>query len=820
MKRLLQRSIFRRSLLAVFGFAAALSPVLAQDYTYTTNSGAITVTGYTGSGGAVNIPSTLGGLPVTSIGNHAFEFNTSLTSVTIPIGVTNIGDDAFWACTGLTNVTIPNGVTNIGKGAFYLCALTSVTIPTNVITILDFAFNLCTNLTSVTIPGSVTSIGTGAFSQCYSLTNVTIGFGVTGIGISAFMGCPLISVTIPDSVTSIGSHAFWGCNKLASVTIPASVTNVGGYPFLACSSLSAITVVTNNPIYSSLDGVLFDKNQTTLLEYPAGAASQYTVPNSVTSITSNAFYGCNNLGSITIPSSVTNIGAEAFRECTNLTIVCFLGNAPIGGLTVFFGDYNVTVYYLPGTLGWFSTFGGRPTTLWNGQPLATVAVTGNPSGAIEGASSGNYEVGSSLQIGASGITGWTFSSWSDSNTQNPRTITVPPTNITYIANFSQTPAATITVQANPSNGGSAIGGGIYYVGSSQQISATANSGWTFSGWSDGNTQNPRTITVPLGGATYTAYFSPTSCTYALSTTSTNVAASGGSGSVSVTTGSECSWTVTTNQTWLRTTNSGTGSGTVSYTVDANIGLARVGVFSVQGRAFTVYQAGNIVAMIESFPVVAPLVPVMFTPDMFGGSSNSVSCLWNFGDGQTSTDCEPSHVFSNCGPHDVTAIVSDGIAPVTNSLLVSVTCPFSELAKPVSLKMKSNFAPGKLDTANFKTFVDLPSGFSVASTPVSLEVAGASVPFTLNAKGQGVNGSSSIKVTHKGSATSTVWQVTGKLKGDYDSGWQNYGLTNATVTATNITVPVLLLFDAASPESFLIDKPSLYKATAGKSGTAK
>jgi uncharacterized repeat protein (TIGR03803 family) len=220
------------------------------------------------------------------------------------------------------------------------------------------------------------------------------------------------------------------------------------------------------------------------------------------------------------------------------------------------------------------------------------------------------------------------------------------------------------------------------------------------------------------------------------------------------------------------------------------------------------------------PVVQPGDAIAFSIGATDADGNPLSCLWDFGDGQTSLDCEPSHVFSNCGPHDVTAIVSDGIVPVTNNLLVSVTCPFSQLPKPVSLKMKSNFVPGKLDTAAFKTFLDMPAGFTAVNTPVSLEVAGASVPFTLNAKGQGANAFSTIKVTHKGSATSTVWRVTGKLKGDYDAIWQNYGLTNATVTAVPITVPALLLFDTQSPESFSIDKPLLYKATAGKSGTGQ
>lgn len=227
---------------------------------------------------------------------------------------------------------------------------------------------------------------------------------------------------------------------------------------------------------------------------------------------------------------------------------------------------------------------------------------------------------------------------------------------------------------------------------------------------------------------------------------------------------------------------------------------------------------NQLATVGGHPVVLPGEPVAFSSGATGSGGNPLSCLWDFGDGQTSVDCDPSHVFSNCGPIEVTAIVSDGVAPVTNILLVSVACPFSELPKPTSLKMKSNFAPGKLDSSTLKTSVDMPPGFSAPNTPVTLELAGIEIPFTLNAKRQGANAFSSIKFSHKG--TGTLWQVSAKLKGDFDVAWQNAGLTNATVTALPITVPILLLFDTPAPESFYMEKPLLYKATAGKSGSAK
>jgi hypothetical protein len=128
-------------------------------------------------------------------------------------------------------------------------------------------------------------------------------------------------------------------------------------------------VATRNSVYSDVDGVLFNQNQTTLVEYPGGIAGTYTIPNSVTSIGFVAFYGCSSLTGVTIPNSVTNIGDYAFESCTNLTGVYFRGNAPTLGSSVFDYDKNATAYYLPGTTGWgdFSANTGLPVALWTPQ---------------------------------------------------------------------------------------------------------------------------------------------------------------------------------------------------------------------------------------------------------------------------------------------------------------------------------------------------------------------------------------------------------------------------------------------------------------------
>jgi hypothetical protein len=158
--------------------------------------------------------------------------------------------------------------------------------------------------------------------------------------------------------------------------IPNSVTTIGSYAFSGCTSLSAITVDALNFFYSSLDGVLFNKSQTTLIQCPGGKAGSYTVPNGVTSIGSYAFGYCRSLTSVTIPNRVTSIGDYAFLGCTSLTGVYFRGNAPSLGSSVFDGDNNATVYYMPGTTGWGTTFGGLPTKLWNPQVQTKSATFG------------------------------------------------------------------------------------------------------------------------------------------------------------------------------------------------------------------------------------------------------------------------------------------------------------------------------------------------------------------------------------------------------------------------------------------------------------
>ena len=307
--------------------------------------------------GALTIPSTIDGKEVTWIGYQAFMNCNRLTSITIPNSITGIASEAFIDCSSLTNITIPDSVISIGYNAFYYCrSLTSINvsnnsknyssidgvlfnkdktqiisysagkketsyiIPDSVTSIADYAFDNCTRLTSITIPEGVTIIGSSAFDNCIRLTSIVIPNGVTSIAYGAFNECrSLTNITIPDSVTYIGAIAFYGCSSLTSITIPDSVTSVDKYAFVDCIGLTGINVSDNNKNYSSIDGVLFNKDKTEIIKYPAKKEGpNYDIPNSVTNIGTSAFYKCSSLTSITIPSGVTSIGNYTFFCCSSL----------------------------------------------------------------------------------------------------------------------------------------------------------------------------------------------------------------------------------------------------------------------------------------------------------------------------------------------------------------------------------------------------------------------------------------------------------------------------------------------------------------------
>ena len=217
-----------------------------------------------------------------------------------------MGSYAPWHHCGsdIVHVNITEGVESIGNFAFvFYSGLTSINIPNSVTSIGDYVFVGCSGLTSIAIPNRVTSIGNNAFEYCSGLT----------------------SISIPNGVTSIGRNAFRNCRGLIYIDIPNSITSIGYLAFENCSSLEAINMATDNSVYSSADGVLYNKDQTTLLAYPGGK-TDFSILCSVTHIGNNAFRSCGGLTSVTIGNSVTSIGGSAFYDCINLTSVT-IGNS-------------------------------------------------------------------------------------------------------------------------------------------------------------------------------------------------------------------------------------------------------------------------------------------------------------------------------------------------------------------------------------------------------------------------------------------------------------------------------------------------------------
>ena len=235
-----------------------------------------------------------------------------LSRLTVLNDITSIGTVSFYQCGSLTNAPIGTNIVSIGNGAFSYCSsLTNVTFPNTLTTIVDNAFYQCIGLGSLVIPDSVTSIGSGVFYSCTGVTNLVFGTHLASIGSYAFWGCSgLTQVVIPDSVTCLGDYAFYQCGNLNNVRLSAGLTSIGNWVFTYC-----------------------------------------------------------NLSSLIIPAGVTNIGDYAlggwyFQAAT----IYFLGNAPGQGLGVLQGDgIGTTVYYLPGTTGWSSSFATYPAVLWNPQ---------------------------------------------------------------------------------------------------------------------------------------------------------------------------------------------------------------------------------------------------------------------------------------------------------------------------------------------------------------------------------------------------------------------------------------------------------------------
>ena len=302
----------------------------------------------------VVIPKYLNGVKITAIGYEAFKGCDKLASVTIPDSVTLFKYKAFADCTSLTEVTIPDSVTSIGDSAFYGCSsLTEINIPDSVTSIGTSTFSGCSSLTSVTIPDSVTSIGDNTFYNCDSLESVTIPDSVTSIGGGVFISCSnLKHIKLGHGITELRDYGvlnkgfFQYCSSLEQITIPANIVNIGGNAFKECTSLQLINcegeIPTGNPwnapnnsieILSTADYLSINEDGTVMCTNKS--VTRIFIPStidgvSVVSIDDYSFDGCALLTEINIPDSVVSISTNAFSSCTSLELIGLGNNEPYG----------------------------------------------------------------------------------------------------------------------------------------------------------------------------------------------------------------------------------------------------------------------------------------------------------------------------------------------------------------------------------------------------------------------------------------------------------------------------------------------------------
>ena len=363
---------------------------------------------------------------VTKIGCSAFQDCQALVTASIASGVKEIGDKAFSGCVSLEKVNIPKGVKSIGVELFFQCAsLENVTLPEGVNDIWESAFRLCVSLKKINIPASVQHIGPFVFENCLSMEkitvasgnknyasrdgvlysvdpstkklttllkcpggksgSVTVAKGVTGIDQAAFENClGVTAVTLPEGLEGIFDNAFLSCMGLEKMTIPASVKIIGENAFLGCIGLEKFTVAAKNQTFTTVDGVLYSKDRSELLQCPGGKQGAVTIPAETTGIRTGAFQGCMGVtgyqvekgsksfaaqdgvlynkkmttlvqcpmwteGDFAIPKSVSTIGDGAFTNCMLLTSVMVPTSVKKVGAQAFVGCLSLADVYYAGT---------------------------------------------------------------------------------------------------------------------------------------------------------------------------------------------------------------------------------------------------------------------------------------------------------------------------------------------------------------------------------------------------------------------------------------------------------------------------------------
>lgn len=369
----------------------------AADFHYTIENGQVTLTDYIGSATSVVVPGQIEGLPVTAVGGWTFTRSDTLLSVKLPDTVNRIGVEAFSYCRNLEEVVLGSGVTRLESYAFFGCSsLVTLELPEGLTQIGSNAFGGCLNLVHMALPPGLTRLEYGVFYGCSRLESVEMPPGLTFIGKEAFSRCyNLASIEIGSAVESVDSSAFTYCTSLTDFdvasdnphyssregslcnwegtlllicpagkkgvyTLPEGIVSFLESTFQGCIHLTGFSVDENHPLFSSRDGILYNRAGNTLIVFPAGRTGQCVIPEGTTTLKAYSFSDSSLLGLI-LPASLTRIEDRAFWYCSSLTGIGFEGNAPETGADIFYNVPNtLAVYYKEGATGWKERFAGYP----------------------------------------------------------------------------------------------------------------------------------------------------------------------------------------------------------------------------------------------------------------------------------------------------------------------------------------------------------------------------------------------------------------------------------------------------------------------------
>ena len=509
---------------------------------------------------SITIPNT-----VSNIGNFAFYNCPNLSSITLPSTTTTIGKFAFSKCNGLTSFTIPDSVSSIGAQAFDSCinlttinfnavnctvatemyssanyvfdgcaSLTTITFGTNVQRIPSYFFRRCQGIDTMIIPNTVVYIGNHAFSECQNLNTVLIPNSVVTMGNNVFSGCSsLSSVKLSDSIITIGDYVFYECSNLTSIVIPEGVISIGEGAFAYCNNLDDIFILPATPPTIS--------NQTNY--WNASAPSYYRL----------SFYGMQDQATFHVPCGTSDAYYNAWSDHYNYSEPTVTFDFSVASSDSVVGSVSIiqdiicqdSSVVIQATLlnpnyhfsSWSNGNTANPDTLYldgdstitaifeRNQYTVTTYSNDTSMGYVEGGD--NYLYQDTAQLIAVPMEYHHFVQWSDGNIDNPRQwVVVADTQFTA---FFEADTFQLNAISNNNMQGIVSGSGTFPYGIPVTISATANTGYHFTHWSNGNTNNPDTLYL-ISDSTITAFFERNQYTLTVQSNNTSFGEVEGGGS--------------------------------------------------------------------------------------------------------------------------------------------------------------------------------------------------------------------------------------------------------------------------------------------------